>query len=65
MEWDGRLVKVIFNDGERVNSKTGILKKQNSKFVFIEVSGTEEAISVDKIIRMELKEGEDYRGDKP
>jgi hypothetical protein len=52
--WVGRRVKVVFFDGEKVNSKTGVLKGSDSSFVYLKLSDNSEAISKRKIIRMEL-----------
>jgi hypothetical protein len=54
MNWVGKKVKVIFYDGEKINSKTGILKNLTDEFVYLELYDSEEAIALDKIIRMEL-----------
>jgi hypothetical protein len=54
MDWIGKKVKVIFYDGEKVNSKIGILKNQTDEFIYIQLYDSEEAISLDKVIRMEL-----------
>lgn len=56
MDWVGKKVKVIFDDGVKINSKIGILQNQFGEFVFLKLNNNEEAISVKKIIRMELIE---------
>jgi hypothetical protein len=52
--WIGHKVKVVFFDGEKINSKTGVLKNVDSSFVYLKLSDNSEAISIRKIIRMEL-----------
>jgi hypothetical protein len=56
MDWIGKKIKIIFYDGKKVNSKVGILNNLTKDFVYLMLSDSEEAISVDKIIRMELME---------
>jgi hypothetical protein len=52
--WIGHKVKVVFFDGEKINSKIGVLKNVDSSFVYLKLSDNSEAISIRKIIRMEL-----------
>ncbi len=55
-DWIGKKIKVIFFDGDKTNSKIGILKAELPDFVVLKLYDTEEAISKRKIIRMEVME---------
>jgi len=47
-------IKIIYNDLNRVVTKEGLFINSDDNFVFIKnFSGNTEAISIDKIIRME------------
>jgi len=58
MEWIGKNVLIIFEDGkEHISKKIGFIKDQNDIFVSIKCDGKSvEAIPVSRIIRMEVVE---------
>ncbi len=53
--WLNKRVSVIFNDGSRVVTHHGVLQSISDRMVVIKGTDKEEAISLDKIVRMELE----------
>ena len=55
----GKKVKIIFDDGLRINVKIGIILSVSSSHLFIKNSDNEEeGLSLSRIIRIEVLDGE-------
>lgn len=55
-DWIGKRVSIIFDDGSRIVTRHGILRSISDGLVFVKTNGKEEAISMEKIVRMELEQ---------
>ena len=52
-------VKIIFDDGEKINRKEGTLTGFNDSFLFFDTTENKEAILITKIVRIEFLGGFD------
>ncbi len=63
MRWDyleqfiSKRVKIIFDDGQDIKRKEGILKGFDETFIFLEANEEIEALARDRVVRIEFLEG--------
>jgi hypothetical protein len=58
MEGLGKRVKLVYDDGNRVTIKFGILKEADDDFISLEVdNGSIEIIPTQRVIRIEILQG--------
>ena len=60
-EWNNYInkkVKTVYDDGNRITTKKGILKNVGKSFLILKTEEGDEAISTSRIIRMELTNGD-------
>ena len=52
--FEGKKVKVVFDDGRQIAIKEGIFLSSTNEYIFIKGKEKEEAISTNRIVRVEL-----------
>ena len=53
-EFIGKRVKIVFDDGRQIAIKEGTLLNATKEYIMIKSKDTEEAISTNRLVRIEL-----------